>query len=398
MTAPPQNGFANFLPLNGQSDQTPYGQNPFGQQQNGSQVPFGGLSYQPAQNNQDGTQGNGNHRQLHLRPGQQQLVTQVPQIDANIDPALLQMDTQLGPPVNSFNGVVLPGPLSNRQIFAQDTQHGSAIIHRQQERDISPLSVGRPEIPAQSQSTHETLPDAPPTSNLGIESNDTSGMRQSNQEVFNQLQMSIEEIDRPMGEQENLSDNVPHSTDAGVDSLDDLFSPELADTPEPSLDAGEGTSNSVLPREQLSEAQKENWDTVENAANTGDLFGLFPDLNLENTMNNNFDAGVESSSGTGSLEHSANMEVDTLVPDFSKEWPFETNPQIEAMEAMGRVLETGMATPFLEQTATASTNLLETTVNEQTTNNYDPKRESFEDYLQRTDWDSAFEGLADAMF
>jgi hypothetical protein len=399
MGGPLENVFSNQSMVQGYHGHT---QN-FGQQLKGDQgdqfVPLIQVSYGQPQNYGNSSQQNESQRQLLCQPEQQQSEIPLSQSNENIDPALLQMDTQFGPPVNSINKDILPVSLSIPQSFSQDTQHGSAINQRQHETDISSLSVSRSQTPTQSQSIpQETPPDALPMSNLGIESNDTAAMRRSDQQDFNQLQMSNEEVDRSMVEQKDLSDNVLNSTNFEIHSLDYLFSLEhLDDAPEPSLDAGEGNSNSDLPREQLPEAEKKTQDTVENAANAGDLLGLFPDINLENPMNFNFDAGIGPTYGNESFASTGEMEVDTLVPDLSKEWPYDTTSQIEAMETMGRVLETGMAIPFLEQTATASTNLLETPVNEQTTNNYDPKSESFEEYLQQMDWDLALEGLADVM-
>lgn len=197
-------------------------------------------------------------------------------------------------------------------------------------------------------------------------------MKESDREIFHQRLMNPDEVDLLMRQLDNpylsptpsgdiSSANMDHDMDyaavSGFDegqefNMDDEFiASQVPDLEMPSASSKEDIAASSTDQVSLSKTQQEAWNRVEEAAKTGELFRLFPDIEYENPLSYNFSSEDGSAAGSTFVGDSENIEPDSVhQPSQSRrKWPFDTSSSLEAMEVLNRVLETGMATPFFNE-------------------------------------------------
>ncbi|KFX98475.1 hypothetical protein V490_02291 [Pseudogymnoascus sp. VKM F-3557] len=344
-----------------------------GQQIYGSSSQAGQISYLPQP---------GHHlmRAFNLHP--QQFLAQEHEQPAvpltgyeNIDPALLEIGTNQ--PSHSNTNLTHP-PLTPR-IAPQDFLHPTAYSGVQNGQDISPLTIENPQIPVRLPPSPEvvygefehrgqlTRPDPfaqrsmltkHPQSGLGTDLHQPSGKNSLNEDDFD-VALTLSNYNNAATTGHKSTCESGYSAWDAIDHSDDQkMNAEGSGTqqayqgfnqnPTPvSLATNEKAVSgaSITNQEPLSESQRMEWDSVEEAANFKDLSELFPDLEYQSPLefNFNYDGSII---GSGDIDHSGNGPEAHGSQDKSA---CDSKSSLEAMEAVSRNLETGMAGPFLTQ-------------------------------------------------
>lgn len=367
----PQNGFGGYQQAT----------SVHGQQIYGGSSQAGLVSYQPRPGHHL-RQAFTLHPQGFLAPQHQQAVT----VYENIDPAILGMDTnQPSRPDTSLMTVLQP-PLTPR-IVPQDFLHPYAYSGIQNGQDVSPLTIENPQFPVLLPPSPEVASDGfehrgqsiipdpfaqisvltlQPQFGLGTDLHHSSGANGFDHDTFDQalaLSSGINDatpghensresgyfarnvVDQSGDQKMNAEGSI--AEEAGQNSYQNPTS-ILHTTVEEAVESTPSTN-----QEPLSEAHCMEWDKIEEASESEDLFKLFLDLEYQDPLgcNFNFDGSMI---GSGAIDNFEN--------DLSKNNPKANSPQekrpcdakssLGAMEAVGKDLETGMAGPFLAQNST----------------------------------------------
>ncbi|KFX96918.1 hypothetical protein O988_05111 [Pseudogymnoascus sp. VKM F-3808] len=274
------------------------------------------------------------HPQQFLAQEHQQLAVPFTGYE-NIDPALLEMDTNQP----SLPNTSLSQPHLTSRIASQDFLHPFAYSGIQSGQDISPLTIENPQFPARLPPSPEvvhgefehrgqlTRPDPfaqrlmlteHPQSELGTDMHQSSGMNGFDEDDFDLARKSSNFINAATPEHENTCesgysvwDAVDHSDGQKINT--EGSSTEQADqgtnknpSPVPLTTNEEAVARSPITiQEPLSKAQLIEWDGVDEVTNFGDPSGLFPDLEYQSPLefNFNYDGSIIGSDG---IDHSGN--------------------------------------------------------------------------------------------
>jgi hypothetical protein len=300
----------------------------------------------------------------------------------NIDPALLRMDTNQP----SDRNTSLSQPPLTPRIAPQDFLLPSAYSGVQNGQDISPLTIENPQFPVRLPPSPEvvhgefehrgqlTRPDPfaqrsmlteYPQSGLGADPHQSSGMGGLDRDDFD-LALTLSNYNNAATPGHENTCESGHSAWDAIDHSDGKMNtegssnehagqrstqtstPVLLTTSEEEKEAGSPITN----QEPLSEAQLMEWDGVEEGANFGDLSELFPDLEFQRPLD--FDFNYNGSIiGSDGIDHCGNGHE---VHGPQDKLACDAKSPLEAMEAVSRNLETGMAGPFLTQNSTQGSN------------------------------------------
>ncbi|KFY78794.1 hypothetical protein V499_02110 [Pseudogymnoascus sp. VKM F-103] len=329
------------------------------------------------------------HNMTQAFYGHPQILTQEPPQSVipvagyeNIDPALLGMDTnQASPPDSSIMTLSQP-PLTPR-IAPQDFLHPFAYSGMQSGQDVSPLTIENPQFPVTLPPTPEvaahdgvvhrgqsTIPDPfvrgsvlTEQAMLGIDLGHSSGMNGFDQDAFvRALTLANEAIDTNPGH-ENSSESIRSVLDVpdqhaghkkdGEGSIANQGGQNSFQNPKSILHTTlkeEVASTPIANQDPLSEDQPMELDILDEMAEYGELFELFPDLQYQNIQGYNFNYD-ETMIGSGAIDPFENgLSNDSLEEHGPpQKWPCDNKSSLEAMDALSRSLETRMAGPFLTQ-------------------------------------------------
>ncbi|OBT72033.1 hypothetical protein VF21_09242 [Pseudogymnoascus sp. 05NY08] len=365
--------------------QTP---NLLGQRNYGSSSQAGQFSYQ-AMPGHNMTQAFYRHPQI-LTQERQQLAIPATGYE-NIDPALLTMDTNQASRPDA-NIMTLSQPPLTPRIAPQDFLHSFAYSGVQNGQDVSPLTIENPQFPL-------TLPPPPEVAHdgfehrgqstiqnpfaqrsvlteqiqfgLGTELQHSSGVNGFDQDAFVQaLTLAIEVTDAAPGH-ENSSESIYSVFDIPDQRGDQEMDAEglVADqagqnsfqSPNSILqttveEAIAGTTNNN--EEPLPDIEHMDLDILDEVARSGELFELFPDLQYQNLQGCSFNYDG-STVGIGAI-YSFENDLSSDSPGKHgppEKWPCDNKSSLEAMEVLGRRLETEMAGPFLTQNSPEDNNV-----------------------------------------
>ncbi|ELR10755.1 hypothetical protein GMDG_05010 [Pseudogymnoascus destructans 20631-21] len=308
----------------------------------------------------------------------------------NIDPALLGMDTtQVSRP--DIGITTLSQPLLTPRIAPRDFLHPFAYSGIQSGQDVSPLTIENPQflvtLPPTPEVAHDgvehrgqsTIPDPFAQRSvlteqvqlaLGTELHHSSGTSGFDQDTFDQtLTLSSETNDATFGH-ENSSESI-HSVlgipsqqgnqkGDGEGSISEQAGQNFFQSPNSILhttveETVAGTPNTN--QEPLADVQHMELDIFDEVAKSGELFELFPDLQYQNLRgcNFNYDGSMIGSGVIDTFENDSSknsLEANGL----QDKWPCDNKSSLEAMDVLGRNLETEMAGPFLTQNSSGYNN------------------------------------------
>ncbi|OBT52238.1 hypothetical protein VE04_08202 [Pseudogymnoascus sp. 24MN13] len=332
-----------------------------GQRNYGSSSQAGQFSYQavPGHNM---TQAFYGHPQI-LAQEHQQLAIPVAGYE-NIDPALLGMCTNQASLPDTSTMTLSQPPLTPR-IAPQDLLHPFAYSALPPTPEVAHDGVehrGQSIIPDPFARGSVLTKQVKMGLGTGLRHfNETSGF---DQDAFDQaLTLSSEAIDTTPGH-ENSSESIrsvlyipDQRTDqkkGGEGSIANQASQNSFQSPNSILHTTleeAVTSTPIANQDPLSEDQSMDLDILNEMAEYGELFELFPDLQYQNIQGYNFNYD-ESMIGSGGA-------IDPFENDLSKnspeehgppqKWPCDNKSFLEVMEALSKDLETRMASPFLTQ-------------------------------------------------